>query len=251
MVKEDELIPTRHSLLSRLKNWDDQESWKDFFDTYWKLIYGYAVRAGLSDAEAQDVVQETITGVAKNIHNFRCDPQAGSFKQWLLRLTHWRITDQIRKRRRADGAAYGLARVIARPSPAEEATGTSLIERIPDPQGYELEAIWDEEWRKNLLDVAVERLKLKVKAKHYQMFYLHVIKKLPAAEAARALGVSAAQVYLAKHRLSRILKKELASLEARATQAPAWLPGAVVGKPPAVQQPGVLYQLSDEIKEEE
>ena len=36
----DELIPTRRSLLSRLKDWDDQDSWKEFFDTYWKLVYG-------------------------------------------------------------------------------------------------------------------------------------------------------------------------------------------------------------------
>src|SRR5580658_10178103 len=53
-------IPTRRSLLSRLKNWNDNESWKTFFDTYWRLIYNTAVRAGLNDAEAQDVVQDTI-----------------------------------------------------------------------------------------------------------------------------------------------------------------------------------------------
>ncbi len=34
----EEFIPTRYSLLSRLQNWDDQESWKDFFDTFWLLI---------------------------------------------------------------------------------------------------------------------------------------------------------------------------------------------------------------------
>src|SRR5688572_618544 len=40
MVPEvDEFIPTRQSLLSRLRDWDDRESWNDFFETYWKLIY--------------------------------------------------------------------------------------------------------------------------------------------------------------------------------------------------------------------
>jgi RNA polymerase sigma-70 factor (ECF subfamily) len=47
-------IPTRYSLLSRLQNWDDQESWKDFFDTYWRLIYNAAVNSGLSETEAQE-----------------------------------------------------------------------------------------------------------------------------------------------------------------------------------------------------
>ncbi len=48
----DEFLPTRKSLLSRLKNWDDSQSWREFFDTYWSLIYGVAIKGGLSDAEA-------------------------------------------------------------------------------------------------------------------------------------------------------------------------------------------------------
>ena len=44
----DEFLPTRRTLLSRLKNREDEQSWKDFFDTYWKLIYGVAIRAGLT-----------------------------------------------------------------------------------------------------------------------------------------------------------------------------------------------------------
>ncbi len=56
MIKiPEEIIPTRRSLLTRLKQWDDHESWKDFFDTYWKLVYS----AALNETEAQEVVQET------------------------------------------------------------------------------------------------------------------------------------------------------------------------------------------------
>jgi len=61
----DDLLPTRLSLLARLKDWQDQQSWREFFDTYWKLIYSVAIQAGLSDAEAQDVVQDTLVSVAK------------------------------------------------------------------------------------------------------------------------------------------------------------------------------------------
>ena len=60
----NEFIPTRRSLLSRLKNWNDQASWQDFFDTYWKLIYSVARQSGLHDAEAQDVLQEVLLVVA-------------------------------------------------------------------------------------------------------------------------------------------------------------------------------------------
>src|SRR6266436_5269712 len=96
----DELIPTRWTLIKRLKNWDDQESWRQFFEIYWKLIFGVAMKAGLNHGEAEEVVQTTVMSVCKNIKDFKADPAAGSFKAWLLNLTRWRITDQLRKRRR-------------------------------------------------------------------------------------------------------------------------------------------------------
>ena len=69
-MNDDQFIPTRRSLLSRLKSWDDQASWREFFTTYGRLIYCIAIKAGLTDAEAQDVVQETIIIVARKIAAF-------------------------------------------------------------------------------------------------------------------------------------------------------------------------------------
>src|SRR5436853_7740773 len=99
MLNQEEVIPTRDSLLSRLKNREDQESWQDFFDTYWKLVYGVALNAGLTDQEAQEAVQETVITVARRIPEFKYDPSVCSFKTWLLNLTRWRINDQLRKRK--------------------------------------------------------------------------------------------------------------------------------------------------------
>src|SRR5436309_7478286 len=86
---------TRLSLVERLANWDDRARWQEFFDTYWRLIYAVARRAGLQDSEAQDVVQETILAVARNITKY--ERAAGRFKPWLLQMTRWRIADQFRK----------------------------------------------------------------------------------------------------------------------------------------------------------
>src|SRR5215813_15103282 len=91
-------LATRASLLGRLKNLEDQTSWQEFFDTYWQPIYRLAVKAGLTDSEAQDVVQETIITASKHLPAFRYDPKVCSFKTWLLRLARWRIIDQLRKR---------------------------------------------------------------------------------------------------------------------------------------------------------
>src|SRR5215472_17537912 len=91
-------IATRATLLARLENLQDQASWQEFFDIYWKLIYGVARQAGMSDVEAQDVVQETIISVARHMPTFKYDPAIGSFKGWLLNMTRWRIIGQLRKR---------------------------------------------------------------------------------------------------------------------------------------------------------
>jgi RNA polymerase sigma factor (sigma-70 family) len=86
----DEIIPTRASLLNRLKDWRDQASWQQFFDIYWKLIYGVARQAGLGDPEAQDVVQETMMAVARHMPGFKYDAVNGQFKTWLLNMTRLR-----------------------------------------------------------------------------------------------------------------------------------------------------------------
>jgi RNA polymerase sigma-70 factor (ECF subfamily) len=206
MKSAEEMIPTRQSLLSRLKDWNDQEGWKVFFDTYWRLIYHAALKTGLSDAEAQDVVQETVISVMKSMPTFEYDSQNGSFKSWLLRLTSWRITDQLRKRQK------GIEQPRREP---RTSTRTATVERVADPAGLRLEATWDEELRTNLMDVALVRVKRAVDAKQFQIFDLHVTKNWPVSKVARFLHVSAARVYLTKHRITKLIKKEIAYLQTK------------------------------------
>lgn len=197
-------IPTRYSLLSRLQNWEDWESWKEFFDTYWRLIYSVAIRSGLTETEAQDVVQETMISVAKDIQKFRRDRQLGSFKGWLRNLTRWRIADQLRKRAGAEWRATAVD--VGGLADAETA-------EIVDPTGSGLETAWDDEWQANLLSAAMERVKRRVKEEHYQMFDLHVVKGWSVAKVAEILGVSPGRIYLAKFRVAALIKKEIRLLE--------------------------------------
>lgn len=195
----EDSIPTRYTLLSRLQDWDDQESWRVFFDTYWRLIHSVAIRSGLTESEAQDVVQETIICVAKDIQKFKRDRAAGSFKGWLRNLTRWRIADQLRKRGRAD-----LKVVVFSEEHAE---------LPPDSANGGLEELWEAEWRANLMEAATERVRRQVKEEHYQIFDLNVIKHWPAQKVAKALGLNVGLVYLAKHRVSALIRKEVQLLE--------------------------------------
>lgn len=200
----DEFLPTRQSLLGRLKHWEDQDSWRDFFETYWKLIYATAVKSGLNDAEAQDVVQDTVIIVARKIADFKYDPAVDSFKGWLLYLTRKRIALQYRRRERDRGGTGEHPEVKEWPAEVEE---------LPDPAGVNLEDIWDEEWKRNLWDLAIMRVKQQVSPKQFQIFNRYVLQEQPATEVARALDLTMAQVYLAKHRISALLKTELERLK--------------------------------------
>ena len=206
-------IPTRHSLLNRLKDWGDQTSWQEFFDMYWQLIYNVAIKAGLSDAEAQEVVQETVIGVARKIAEFKADPARGSFSAWLMQLTRWRIADQWRKRQSGiDRNAAGVGIQVTE-SPSDDTGSTGPIERVPDPASVVLESVWREEWERHLMTAALERVKQQVSPRQFQMFDLHVRQNLSVQETARTLQASAASVYMAKHRVARLVKKEVRKLE--------------------------------------
>ena len=203
-MSSSENNPTRRSLLSRLKNWDDQESWRDFFETYWKLIYQVAIKAGLPDAEAQDVVQETILAVARAMPDFKYDRTLGSFKNWLLVITRRRITDYLRKQRRQ-------VEVVA---PAADPDGrTDLVERVADPSGGDLDAIWEQEWEEKLTAMAIARVKKQVEPRQFQVFNCYVVKQWPVNDVVKALGVTAGQVYLAKHRISAAIRTEIEFLK--------------------------------------
>jgi len=201
----DSFGDTHRSLLTRLKQWDDSGAWRQFFDAYVKLIYGFAMKAGLSDVESQEVVQETMLVVAKQMPGFRYDPAKGSFRRWLFNQARWRIADQFRKRQREHLLQGGAQ---------DDSTGTGEMERIPDASQQKLQATWDAEWRENQLARALERVKGNVSERQYQMFHLFTIQGWSMAEIIRTLKVNRAQVYMAKMRVSKLVKAELAALDA-------------------------------------
>jgi len=207
--EKDEVIvqayaKTRKSLIARLDNWEDQKTWDEFYQTYWRLIYSVAVRAGLRPEEAFDCVQETILSIAKQSKKKLYDPEQGSFKTWLMNMTRWRINDQFRKRKK-DTAMTG--------GDWDDERKTAVIDRIEDPNGDVLERLWDVEWKKGIADAALSRVKAQVSPKQYQIFDYYVVRQWDAGKVQDKLNVSMAQVYLAKHRVGAVLKKELAKLE--------------------------------------
>lgn len=96
---------TRKSLIARLENWEDQRTWDEFYRTYWRLIYSVALKAGLREDEAWDVVQETILSIAKQSRKNIYKPEQGSFKLWLWNMTRWQHQRPVPQKEKGHGHA--------------------------------------------------------------------------------------------------------------------------------------------------
>lgn len=190
----DALDATRRSLLTRLKDHADHEGWQRFFDTYGGVIHALALKAGLSAGEADEALQETLVSVAGEMPEFRYDPARGSFKGWLFQIARRRVADQFRRR--------------VRQQRHQEDAGLAL-DQVPDPAADPLSRVWEEEWRQNRLQLAVERVKQNVSPGQWQMFDLTVLQQWPTERVCALLGVNRAQLYMAKLRVGRLLKAQL------------------------------------------
>ena len=201
MKPEAPLLETRSSLIQRLKATINGESWEEFFHTYWELIYNVARRAGLSEADAQDIVQETVLKVHNSLDRFEYNRKRGTFKGWLRTVTRSRLNDFFKKQQRRPALNQPL-----------EAAGDEL-QNLEDPEGPEIEKIWDEEWSKNLIQSALNRTKKLTSPKQFQIFKCHYIDEWTVRETCRTLGVNAAQVYMAKQRVGKIFREAIETLQ--------------------------------------
>ena len=118
-----------------------------------------------------------------------------------------RINDQFRKR-------MPVSRSL---SPrTDETKRTSTVERIPSPTGYDLDAKWDTEWEQYVRETALQRVKGKVNAKHYQIFDAYVVKAWPTSKVTNTFKTTEDNVFKIKSRIASLLTKEISALERNA-----------------------------------
>jgi len=222
-------LATRPSLLARLKDWTQQTAWRQFDYDYAPLLRNVARKAGLNDAEADEVAQETLIAVAKKIGEFKHAGNRGSFRAWLYQQARWRIADQFRARKRigACAAPCPLTPTLS-PRGGEGARragdGESDDANIADSFAHgasdavapevdpAFERLWAEEWVEYIRQTALARVKRQVSARQFQLFDLHVLQGLSVRVAATAAGTTIAAVYMAKSRVGRLVRREIARL---------------------------------------
>ncbi len=191
-------------MLSALRDMRDHAGWHHFHTLYRPMLLAVALRSGLSEEDAQDVVQDTIVEVAKQMPSFHYDRKRGRFKSWLLTIVRRRIANVWRGKKYIRGGQR-----VNR----EEVTDPTQIEAGADATDWEFERAWDEEWREHALRMAQEHIKREVEPVQFQAFQLNVLKGIPARETARRLGVKLMEVYWARYRIGRLMKQAIAEAD--------------------------------------
>jgi RNA polymerase sigma-70 factor (ECF subfamily) len=200
---------TCSELLVRLKDPDDQEAWQQCNDLYSPLLFSFARKAGLREIEAQEVCQQTLIALAKKMPAFKYNRSLGSFRSFLLHTARWRIKDQLRNRQPFLRPLREHPTLFGR---------NDTVNRIPDPNGFQLEEIWDQESRDSLVQAALARTKRRVSAKNFQIFHEYFVNQSLPHQVARLFNVKPDAVYLIKSRVSRVFKDELKKLQSASQQ---------------------------------
>jgi RNA polymerase sigma-70 factor (ECF subfamily) len=193
-----EIPPTRASLLVRLRDPRDGAAWTQFVELYAPLVYGYARKQGLQDADAADLSQEVLGAVARGIGRLEYDPQRGSFRNWLFTIVRRRLSS-------LSSAQENRPRGSGDPATQE------LLERCPAPSGEE--AQWQAEWEDRLFVWACEQVRKDVTETTWQAFWRTALVAEPGKQVAADLGLSVAAVYRARSRVLARLKELVQSAQ--------------------------------------
>lgn len=199
---EDDTLLTSPTLLERLRVMDDAEAWREFLVRYESLVKGMARARGLSAQDAEDIAQEVFRRVAESIHTFEHQNQQGAFRSWLGQLAKWRVGDLQRQLRKVPTVP------LHTPDPEGE-SGTPHPEHMAESDPI---AEFEAATREELVRAALRRLQKRVKPASIQAFELLVIEGLPILKVASMLRMNPGSLYVAKFRIARQLRDELALL---------------------------------------
>jgi RNA polymerase sigma-70 factor (ECF subfamily) len=182
---------TPASLLVRLRRPDDQEAWGRFVRLYTPLLYHWARRLRLPEADAADLVQDVFAVLVRTLPGFEYDRRKG-FRGWLKTVVTNKFRDRCRRRAAAPPAEDGALADVAGPDPAD--------------------ALSDAEYNQYLAAQALRLMQAEFQPATWKACWEHAVNARPAADVARELGLSVNAVYLAKSRVLRRLRQALDGL---------------------------------------
>lgn len=190
--------PTQPSLLLKLKDKKDEAAWSQFVEVYTPLIYGFARKHGVQDADASDLSQDVLRAVAGAISRFEYDPTKGTFRSWLFTIVRNKFRNFL---------TYKTKKQLA--------TGGSSVQEALEAREAPVD-LHEQDWRQEYdawLKKAYDRVKPGFSERTWNAFWMVAVEGAEASAVARELGMSVGAVYIAKSRVLSHLRKEGQLLE--------------------------------------
>lgn len=184
---------TRGSLLVRLRDRSDDQAWRDFRTLYAPLLYRYARARGLGREDAEEVRDQCLEVVAREMPDFEYDKQKGGFQNWLRRIAGNKVIDLLRKRR-------------------ERIADTKQIRAVRDP-GPSPEELWEQNWHHEHLKFCVERIRDSVSEINYRAFQMLLFEDRSVKEVCTRLGITPNQVYKGRNRILQRVRRMMAEFD--------------------------------------
>lgn len=185
---------TRVSLLIQIRDGSNHSAWREFMNLYGPIVYGFARKRGLQDADAADLMQDVMRSVASAIGQLDYDRKRGSFAGWLFTITRNKVFNFLSSRR-------------TRPQASGDTATNQIINSHPDDGDASDE--WETEYQRRLASMAMEKIKTEFQENTWRAFMLTAVEGIAAAEAGKQVGLSAGAVYVAKSRVLARLKDEV------------------------------------------
>lgn len=183
---------TRASLLERVRNPRDQDSWREFYHIYQPLLYRYSRIRGLGRENAEELTQQCLALLTEKMPGFEYAKEKGGFKHWLRRIANNKINDLFKKKK------LPLA--------------TTGDYRRPQYRELSPDELWEQQWQKRHLQYCLTEVKSEVAANTYKAFEYHVLCSWSVERVAEMLNISVDQVYTAKSRITRRLRSKMKEL---------------------------------------
>lgn len=182
---------TRSSVLKALGDKGNAAAWNRFFDLYAGFVFSIARDRGLNAEDADDVVQEVFSALARTMGKFQYDRAKGKFRSYLLSLVIWRVMDHLRAKQSEAKAIAHLA---------------GDLPDMPDPSSVTVDEFTDQEWRAAAQEEAFRRLRAVVKPDHYAAYVASVVEGMDTDTVTKLYGVTRDNLYQIRSRLSAQLK---------------------------------------------
>jgi RNA polymerase sigma factor (sigma-70 family) len=193
---------TRVTLLNRLKDGADADAWHEFVHLYGPVVYGFARKRGLQDADAADLMQEVLRSVARNAVRMEYDPKRGTFRGWLYTVTRNKIYNFLNGQRN-------------RPRGTGDSAAQERLDAVAD-RTDDREDDWELEYQRRLSAQAMELVRGEFQPNTWQAFWRTAVEGRPAQEVGGELKMTPGAVYVAKSRVLARLREEVQRLQAEA-----------------------------------